>query len=110
MYSPRSKAPVDGNKLLKRFEQEAMSDATTEVSEKRKPVPRNRKSLIEFYYVDDYIISPYRVFFDITTTDVMNRMYKSIWPFDRTPLFLGQREDLYGPIWIYLTLNVFGNI
>ena len=44
----------------------------------------------------------------MTTFDVMNRLRTSLWPFcSKTTLFVDEdRVDLYGPIWIMLTLIV----
>ena len=32
---------------------------------------------------------------------------KSVYPFDRIPLFFECSPDLYGPLWIYFTLNIW---
>jgi hypothetical protein len=44
----------------------------------------------------------------VTTYDVLNRLRKSLWPFcSKSTLFVDEdRVDLYGPIWIMLTLIV----
>jgi hypothetical protein len=55
-----------------------------------------------------YQIQHYQAYFDVTTFDVMNRLRKSLWPFcSKTTLFVDEdKVDLYGPIWIMLTLIV----
>jgi len=44
----------------------------------------------------------------VTTIDVMTRMRKSLWPFCiKTGIFGDDNEvDLYGPIWIMITMIV----
>ncbi len=44
----------------------------------------------------------------MTTFDVLNRLRKSLWPFcSKSTLFVDEdKVDLYGPIWIMLTLIV----
>jgi hypothetical protein len=55
-----------------------------------------------------YEIENYAKYFDVGTFDVLNRLRKSIWPFcSKSMLFEDDdRVDLYGPIWIMLTLIV----
>ena len=55
-----------------------------------------------------YEIENYAKYFDVGTFDVLNRLRKSIWPFcSKSMLFDDDdRVDLYGPIWIMLTLIV----
>jgi hypothetical protein len=55
-----------------------------------------------------YELRNYAKYFDVGTFDIMNRLRKSIWPFcSKSMLFDDEdRVDLYGPIWIMLTLIV----
>lgn len=55
-----------------------------------------------------YEIENYAKYFNVGTFDVLNRLRKSIWPFcSKSMLFDDDdRVDLYGPIWIMLTLIV----
>jgi hypothetical protein len=55
-----------------------------------------------------YELENYAKYFDVNTFDVLNRLRKSIWPFcSKSMLFEDEdRVDLYGPIWIMLTLIV----
>ena len=95
--------PKQGNnKLLTKQQRSHMSDST---KADFSPSPRVRKSLIDFPYVDDYVVAPYRVYFEVTTEQVIERIKESIYPFNKNPLFLDANIDLYGPLWIYFTLN-----
>jgi hypothetical protein len=98
--------PKPGLKLLSQAQRDNMSDSTRAGSSP----PRNRQSLIEIPYVEDYIISPYRIYFNVTTEQVWERIKDSIVPFGKRPIFgSGELEspvDLYGPLWIYFSLNV----
>jgi len=107
--------------LLTRTQQSNMSDSTRDGSSTPKemfntrPYERvSRKSLIEIPYVDDYLIAPYRIYFNVTTELVLERFQDSIMPLGKTPLFLESPVDLYGPLWIYFSLNIwiaiFGHI
>jgi hypothetical protein len=55
-----------------------------------------------------YEIENYAKYFDVGTFDVLNRLRKSIWPFCSKSMLFEEddRVDLYGPIWIMLTLIV----
>jgi len=55
-----------------------------------------------------YQIEHYKEYFNVKTYDVLGRLRKSLWPFcSKTSLFVDEdRVDLYGPIWIMLTLIV----
>jgi hypothetical protein len=88
-------------KLLTAKQRSQMSDSTRETA----CSPRNRKSLIDFPYVDDYVVAPYRIYFAVTTEQVLTRIKDSIYPFKGNPLFLDQTIDLYGPLSIYFSLN-----
>ena len=46
-----------------------MSDSTAESL----TVWRSRKSLIEIPYYDDYVVAPYRVYFNVSTDQVIGR-------------------------------------
>lgn len=95
--------PKHNLKLLNTMQRDNMSDSTKDGS----ALPKSRKSLIDFPYVDDYVVAPYRVYFEVTTSEVTGRIKDSIWPFSKTPLFMDSHIDLYGPLWIYFSLNVF---
>jgi hypothetical protein len=55
-----------------------------------------------------YEIESYQQYFQVNTFLVLNRMRKSLWPFcSKSMLFEDDDNvDLYGPIWIMLTLIV----
>lgn len=55
-----------------------------------------------------YQLAHYQGYFNVTSFDVLNRMRKSLWPFcSKSTLFDDEdKVDLYGPIWIMLTLIV----
>lgn len=55
-----------------------------------------------------YEIAHYAGYFNVTTFDVLNRLRKSLWPFcSKSTLFEDDDKiDLYGPIWIMITLIV----
>ena len=55
-----------------------------------------------------YEISYYAEYFNVTTFDVLTRMRKSIWPFcSSSRIYIDDDSvDLYGPIWIMITLIV----
>jgi hypothetical protein len=55
-----------------------------------------------------YQIAYYAEYFNVTTFDVLTRMRKALWPFcSKTGIFIDDDSvDLYGPIWIMITLIV----
>jgi hypothetical protein len=55
-----------------------------------------------------YEIENYAQYFNVSTFDVLNRLRKSIWPFCSKSMLFDDDDnvDLYGPIWIMLTLIV----
>lgn len=55
-----------------------------------------------------YEIAYYGDYFDVTTMDILDRMRKSLWPFcTKSGIFPNDDSiDLYGPIWIMITLIV----
>lgn len=55
-----------------------------------------------------YQVEHYQEYFNVKTYDVLGRLRKSLWPFcSKKTLFVDEdRVDLYGPIWIMLTLIV----
>jgi hypothetical protein len=55
-----------------------------------------------------YQIAHYSKYFDVSTMDILHRLRKSIWPFcSKSMMFSdGNEIDLYGPIWIMITLIV----
>ena len=52
-----------------------MSDSTIESL----TVWRSRKSLIEIPYYDDYFVAAYRVYFDVTTDQVIGKCFLNLW-------------------------------
>ena len=50
----------------------------------------------------------YAGYFNVSTMDILHRLRKSLWPFcSKTTLFTDEDKiDLYGPIWIMITLIV----
>ena len=50
--------------------------------------------------------SHYQKYFDVTTDTVWYRILKAIVPFNKTPIFDSPRVDLYGPIWVIVTLII----
>lgn len=59
-------------------------------------------------YTKFYQIAHYGHYFNVSTMDVLHRLRKSIWPFcSKSMMFSdGNDIDLYGPIWIMITLIV----
>ena len=55
-----------------------------------------------------YHISFYAPYFNVSTFQVLDRLRRSLWPFCSKTSFYGDCKniDLYGPIWIMLTLIV----
>lgn len=55
-----------------------------------------------------YQLAYYQCYFDVKTMDVLLRLRKAIWPFcTKSQLFEDEdKVDLYGPIWIMITLIV----
>jgi hypothetical protein len=55
-----------------------------------------------------YEIGYYADYFNVSTFDVLIRMRKSLWPFcSKSGIFVDDDSlDLYGPIWIMITLIV----
>eukprot|EP00347_Sterkiella_histriomuscorum_P018231 403346293 len=53
-------------------------------------------------------LAHYKEYFDVSTVDILHRLRKAIWPFcSKSSLFEDEdRIDLYGPVWIMLTLIV----
>jgi hypothetical protein len=53
-------------------------------------------------------LAHYKSYFNVSTMDIMLRLRKSIWPFcSKSQLFEDDdRVDLFGPMWIMLTLIV----
>lgn len=62
------------------------------------------------YLTIDY----YKQYFNVTTMEMVERMKKAVFPLYGGSIFDGGEVDLYGPIWIIITLNititVFGNM
>jgi hypothetical protein len=56
----------------------------------------------------------YKQFFEVTTEEVILRFRNACFPLYSGSLFDGGKHDLYGPIWIMISLNIaitiFGNI
>ena len=89
-------------KFLTKVQRDNMSDSTRDGSFE----PRTRKSLIEVPYYEDWFLESYKEYFAVTTDQVIQRIQDSVFPFSKNPLFLDTRIDLYGPLWVYFTLNV----
>jgi hypothetical protein len=53
-------------------------------------------------------LSHYKEYFDVSTMDVLNRLRRAMWPFcSKSYLFKDDDSiDLYGPLWVMLTLIV----
>lgn len=62
------------------------------------------------YLTVDY----YKQYFDVTTEEVITRLSKACAPLYQGTIFENGKVDLYGPLWIIITLNVaitiFGNM
>jgi hypothetical protein len=43
----------------------------------------------------------YQKYFDVTTSQILTRLRKSIFPFFGGSIFEDGKPDLYGPFWIY---------
>lgn len=56
----------------------------------------------------------YKQYFDVTTEEVIVRVRKACVPFYKDTIFENGKVDLYGPVWVIITLNiaitVFGNL
>lgn len=54
-----------------------------------------------------YQLAHYGGYFDVSTSDVLFRLRKAILPFcAKAKILEGEKYDLYGPIWIMITLIV----
>jgi hypothetical protein len=55
-----------------------------------------------------YQIAHYGGYFDVNTAEVLFRLRRAIWPFccRQKPFLDNEKCDLYGPIWIMITLIV----
>ena len=62
--------PNTDRKLLTKIQRDNMSDSTADGSY----VPKNRRSLIEIPYVEDYLIDPYKIYFAVSTDEVIERV------------------------------------
>ena len=51
-------------------------------------------------------VSHYRQYFDVTQDQIKSRILRSLFPFTGQPLFENGKIDLYGPLWIFITLNI----
>ena len=45
-------------------------------------------------------------YFDVTTDQIVSRVLSSLFPIPGQPLFDDGKTDLYGPFWIFITLNI----
>ena len=56
----------------------------------------------------------FKELFDISTDDVIQRLKSALFPFKPGSIFKGKQYDLYGPLWIILTLvfttSIFGTV
>ena len=55
-------------------------------------------------------IKQFRPSFDITQDTLVERLKISLWPFQTQKVFGSSGYDLYGPVWILLTLIVLTNM
>ena len=54
-----------------------------------------------------YEVAHYGGYFDVSTSDVLFRLRKALWPFcAKNKLIEDDKYDCYGPIWIMATLIV----
>lgn len=53
-----------------------------------------------------YEIAHYSYLFNVNTKDVLKRLFKAIFPYFNQRIFVNGNYDLYGPIWIMITLIV----
>ena len=44
----------------------------------------------------------YQKFFNVTTSQILKRVFQAMFPWDRKPIFETGKPDLYGPLWIYV--------
>lgn len=44
----------------------------------------------------------YQKYFDVTTGQIIKRVFKAMFPWDRQPIFETGKPDLYGPLWVYV--------
>ena len=51
-------------------------------------------------------IDAWKQHFDVTQGQILGRLFKSIFPFTSEPLFENKKPDLYGPLWIFVSLNI----
>lgn len=51
-------------------------------------------------------ISHYKQYFDVTQDQIVSRITRSLFPFSGSPLFENGKVDLYGPLWVFITLNI----
>jgi hypothetical protein len=72
-------------------------------------IVESKKSWTRYFTVDYY-----KEYFDVSTNEVITRLRKAILPTYHGTIFENGKVDLFGPIWVIITLNVaitvFGNI
>lgn len=86
------------------------------VSEERDDLEENKANIVQSpsgwmkYLTVDY----YKQYFDITTKEVIARLSRACFPLYQGTIYENGKVDLYGPIWVIITLNiaitVFGNM
>ena len=53
-----------------------------------------------------FTLEHYKEYFDVTEEQVISRLTRALFPFSGKQLFENNKEDLYGPLWIFITLNI----
>ena len=91
--------------LLDYNQRSFMSDTIDQDVEANKPPPKQDKSIItRVCWCFD--IDVWKEHFDVTEGQIAGRLFKAVFPFSGEPLFENGKPDLYGPLWIFITLNI----
>ena len=91
--------PKTQKDLLNQNQKSFMSDSVEE------PPKEESSGLMEKCWAC-LTVSRYRQYFDVTQDQIKSRILRSLFPFTGQPLFENGKIDLYGPLWIFITLNI----
>ncbi len=93
----KKKGKKDKKNLLTDQEQANPSDGLQQ-PDYQKPRPKGITRFCKVRY--------YQKFFNVSTKDVIKRVFLAMMPFNSSPIFPNNKPDLYGPLWIYVCLSI----
>ena len=103
ILQPESTGPINLDELYKENDkikmknQEDLEGQTQEKQEARLKILEN--------YMSSFSFELFRKEFDVNTADIISRLKHCIFPFTNKNLFDSKSHDLYGPLWILLTMT-----